>query len=186
MQGLIELKNTFALQCESFEVFEEIDSTSTYLMNKAREAKGIHIVIADHQTRGRGQHERIWHSPKGQNIYLSVLIPFKKNSQQLQGLSIEVGELLIHTLQNLGIQDLTLKWPNDILCCGRKLAGILVETTRVEKESCIAIIGIGLNVNMRGAENISQPWTSLALITGQDWEREYLIIKILETLLRDL
>lgn len=166
------------------EHFDEIDSTNTYLMNQPQTGD-IRVVIAEAQTGGRGQNGRAWHSPKGENIYLSMRLPFGKSAQQIQGLSLAIGVSLLKTLEPLGIQDLKLKWPNDLLWQGKKLAGILVETTQIQENSCWVVIGVGLNVNMDAHDHIDQPWTSLRLITGQEWNREPLIDSILENILQD-
>lgn len=156
-------------------------------MDRARELHGeVHVVVADYQTAGHGQNGRVWQSPPKQNIYLSVLYPFFKSPSHVQGLSLAVGVSLIQSLEKLGIHDLKLKWPNDIFYQGKKLAGILVETTCIEKESCAVVVGIGLNVNMDFNQKIDQPWTSLKIMSKKLWDREELRVAIVKDLLESL
>lgn len=161
-----------------------IDSTNTFLLNKIPDSPPA-FCLAETQTAGRGQQGRTWISPTAKNIYLSYLNYSHTPLNQLQDLSLKVGEhLLAYLHQQLKISDLRLKWPNDILWQEQKLSGILVETKRHQDLSAI-VIGIGLNVNMVTArETISQAWTSLSKITGKIYDLNTIAGGLISTLAR--
>ncbi len=130
-------------------IFDEIISTNTYLLKFAHDLNNkIIICLAETQTGGKGQFERSWFSPRN-NIYLSLLWHFNFNANQLAGLSWSVAVAVNNTLKKYGINNSIIKWPNDILCKNRKLAGILIETcSKPNNNACTAVIGVGLNVNL--------------------------------------
>lgn len=145
------------------EVLADIDSTNSYLMAGADRLESGHACFAEHQSGGRGRRGRQWYSPYGANILLSCLWRFGDGTARLSGLSLAVGVALIRALQDLGIGSAGLKWPNDVLIGGRKLAGILLEVVGEANGPCHVVAGIGLNFDMaqdRGAE-IDQPWVAL-------------------------
>src|SRR5690606_19201037 len=94
---------------------------------------------------------------------LSVAVPFSEGAQKLEGLSLLVGLVLVESLEALGFRGVGLKWPNDILLDGRKLAGILVEIAGDLTSDCVAVIVVGVNVLMTAEGGIDQAWTSLLL-----------------------
>ena len=130
-------------------IFDEINSTNTYLLQCANKPNNnIVICLAETQTAGRGRFEHSWFSPRN-NIYLSLLWHFNFPSNQLPGLSWSIATAVNNTLKKYGINDSIIKWPNDILCKDRKLAGILIETcSKPNNNACIVVIGVGLNVNL--------------------------------------
>jgi len=121
------------------------------------------VWLAEHQTAGRGRRGRSWVSPFGQNLYLSLAWRFDVPMSQLAGLSLATGAVVAEALQHLGLDGHVLKWPNDILVDGRKLAGILVEVSGEAGGPATAIIGVGVNfrVSASVAACIDQPWTDL-------------------------
>lgn len=169
-------------------VFETIDSTNQYL-KKIKSNKHIVICMAEQQTVGRGRFNREWYSPFGKNIYLSCLYPFKKDVSELAGLSLLTSLAVVRTLNDLGIENnLFVKWSNDVLFSGMKLAGNLIEVQAETHATCYAIIGIGLNVNMQyDAENkISQQWVSLKNIINHDVDRNDVCIRLINHLIHYL
>lgn len=145
------------------EVHESIDSTSAELQRRDHPGEGAVVCLAEQQTAGRGRRGRSWVSPLGRNIYCSVAWQERSGIAALQGLSLLVGVVLCDALQGLGVDGLSLKWPNDVLRDGRKLAGILIEVQSDPSGPATAIIGVGVNVAMpsQAAEAIDQPWTDL-------------------------
>src|SRR3990167_5786654 len=108
-------------------VFETIDSTNLYL-KQFKNCKQVKVCLAEQQTAGKGRFERAWHSPFGKNIYMSCRYPFKKDISELAGLSLLTSLSVIKTLNDIGIKDhLFVKWSNDIVFDGKKLAGNLIE-----------------------------------------------------------
>jgi BirA family biotin operon repressor/biotin-[acetyl-CoA-carboxylase] ligase len=97
-------------------------------------------------------------------------------------LSLVIGLAVIAALKKIGITQAGLKWPNDVLLLDKKLAGILIELSGDPADSCTAIIGIGLNVNMRNAENIDQPWISLCEALDKPIDRNFLVSTLLSEL----
>ncbi|UXY53625.1 bifunctional biotin--[acetyl-CoA-carboxylase] ligase/biotin operon repressor BirA [Pseudomonas tohonis] len=165
-------------------VVETVDSTNAEVMRRiAAGAETPFAVLAEHQSGGRGRRGREWVSPYGQNLYCSVGLRVEGGAGHLEGLSLVVGLAVLRAIRLSGLSGLGLKWPNDILVNGRKIAGILLELIGDPADICSVIIGIGINVNMRGAgAEISQPWTSILLESGGLFDRTALAINVLEQL----
>jgi len=111
-----------------FAVHWQIDSTSSELLRAA--AAGVpdfSVCVAETQSAGRGRRGRGWISPLGGNVYFSLLKRFTVGMGALSGLSLVAGVALLQALTDCGVSGVGLKWPNDVLADGRKLAGILVE-----------------------------------------------------------
>lgn len=138
----IELRNRKKLV--NLAIFETIDSTNSFLLNSAKSgAASGSVCLAEQQTQGRGRRGRPWKSPLGANIYCSLLWRFSRISADKTGLSLAIAVMVLNALKKYGIENkIQLKWPNDILLNGRKLAGILLESS----DPSNVIIGIGLNV----------------------------------------
>ncbi|MBA3661161.1 MAG: bifunctional biotin--[acetyl-CoA-carboxylase] ligase/biotin operon repressor BirA [Gammaproteobacteria bacterium] len=170
------------------EIFETLDSTNNYLRNFFNHTSPK-ICLAEVQTAGKGRLHRHWHSPFGENIYFSCLYPFKRDLSEMAGLSLVVSLAIVESLKFLHLPYANqVKWPNDILYEGRKLAGILIELQAEAHGACHVIIGIGLNVNMSEKEGqcIEQPWTSLKAITGQYIDRNLLAARLITQLFAHL
>lgn len=151
-------------------LYQEIDSTNAQAQRLLAEAGGRRPLacISERQTSGRGRRGRSWVSPYAQNIYMTLVEPFTEGAQGLEGLSLLVGIVLADTLESCGYPQVGLKWPNDLLLEGRKLAGILIEIAGDLTSDCVAVVGVGVNVLMRpdaGVE-IDQAWTSLIQAPG--------------------
>lgn len=129
----------------NIEVLTFVDSTNDYLLNKT-EYTANYAVFAEQQTAGRGQFQRTWYSNFGKNIALSVLWQFSIPLNQLTGLTLVIGVSVIKALEKYGLKGIQLKWPNDIMHEGKKLAGILVESRSIEQKIKKIVIGIGLNL----------------------------------------
>lgn len=140
-------------------VLMETDSTNAWLLRGGHTAGAV--CLAERQLTGRGRRGRPWVSPFAQNLYLSVLWRFGGGAGVLEGLSLAVGVTIAQALEELGLTGAGLKWPNDVLWQGDKLAGILLEMTGDPAGECQVVVGVGLNVNMPEAEQIDQPWTDL-------------------------
>jgi BirA family transcriptional regulator, biotin operon repressor / biotin---[acetyl-CoA-carboxylase] ligase len=152
------LRNTVDIHlCDS------VGSTNDFVMSRASESLMDYLVcVANHQTEGRGRNGRQWQSPANSNIYMSVGCQLSGvSASSLSGLSLACGVSIANVVNELGVQP-QLKWPNDILVSGKKLAGILIET-RIKGSEVFVVIGLGLNVDMpdREAQEIDQPWTDL-------------------------
>lgn len=150
-------------------IYDQIDSTNTYLLNRL--AAGLssgQVCIAESQTKGRGRLGRDWVSPFGCNLYLSLLWRFQNGAGASSGLSLAAGVAVVRALENLGISQLGLKWPNDILWQQRKLGGLLIEISGDSLGPCAVIVGLGINLYMplQHGKEITQDWVDLAEIAG--------------------
>ncbi|MFC5551200.1 biotin--[acetyl-CoA-carboxylase] ligase [Massilia aerilata] len=129
------------------EVVAETGSTNADLLARASTLEAPLLLVAEHQTAGRGRAGRSWLSAPGHSLTFSLAWKFEGGVQKLTGLPLAVGTALAETLARLG-QPVQLKWPNDVLKDGDKLAGILVETASADSGGVWAVIGIGLNLAM--------------------------------------
>jgi BirA family biotin operon repressor/biotin-[acetyl-CoA-carboxylase] ligase len=126
---------------------EQVDSTNSLLLNLAQAGQAHKSVLAaEWQSQGRGRRGRSWWAPLGSGLTFSLLWRFQRPLTALSGLSLAVGLALVRMFRALGIQNAKVKWPNDILVDGRKLAGILIETHGDMLSAATAVIGVGINV----------------------------------------
>lgn len=148
-------------------IYDVVDSTNAEAMRLIEAGTQLPLlVLAEQQTAGRGRRGRKWVSPFAENLYYSLAVRVEGGMRQLEGMSLLVGLALVETLRELGVAKAGLKWPNDILVGDRKLAGILLELTGDPADVCHVIIGVGVNVNMRSANEVDQAWTSMAVELG--------------------
>ncbi|WP_254775151.1 bifunctional biotin--[acetyl-CoA-carboxylase] ligase/biotin operon repressor BirA [Pseudoxanthomonas sp. GM95] len=141
-----------------------LDSTNSELLRRDTPAAGCAVLLAERQTGGRGRRGRSWTSPLAAHIYLSIARRFGGGLARLGGLSLVAGVAVAEGLRDLGVSQIGLKWPNDLVINGRKLGGLLVEGGGEAGGPVRAVIGIGLNVRMPAAQAglIDQPWLDLA------------------------
>jgi len=146
------------------EVVEETGSTNADLLARAAALNAPLLLVARHQTAGRGRAGRSWLSSGAGSLTFSLAWRFEGGLPRLSGLPLAVGVALAETLDGLGVQ-VGLKWPNDVLRDGDKLAGILIETQAGQQGGVWAVIGIGLNLVMPdeleaqiGRSVASLPW----------------------------
>lgn len=146
--------------------FNEIDSTNTYLKENYRIYKNLSFVDASYQSKGKGRLGRKWEASKDEALMFSVLIKDKKLLQNSPILSLVAGSAVFKYLQQIGLENVSIKWPNDIYVNGKKICGILLESVSHEKIDAV-IIGIGLNVNQETfPEGFYRTPTSIRLETG--------------------
>lgn len=153
-----------ARRVTQLQLLHETDSTNQQLLLAARDgAPSGTVCVAEYQSGGRGRRGRKWLSPYGSNISLSLLWRFEQGTAALGGLSLAVAVALMRTVSELGLCGAGIKWPNDILLDGRKLAGILIDVGGESSGPCYVVIGIGVNYRLPegAAEAIDQPWTDL-------------------------
>jgi BirA family biotin operon repressor/biotin-[acetyl-CoA-carboxylase] ligase len=174
---------------QQLEVHHEIDSTNAYLMNVAKQSEAsAHVCIAECQHAGRGRRGRQWVSPLGGNLYLSLLWRFHAGATSLGGLSLAIAVAVMRALHETGLESARLKWPNDVLLDGRKLAGILLEVAGEASGPCAVVVGLGLNVRTPAAEmsDVDQPWVDLESALGKTVSRNELTARLLNHLIRAL
>jgi len=155
----------------SIDAFLEIDSTSTWLRQRALDgAPSGSVCVAEMQSAGRGRRNRHWVSPFAASLSLSLLWRSATGAAELGGLSLAAGVAIVRSLRTFGIDTAGLKWPNDVLVDGAKLAGILIDVIGESTGPCSVIIGIGINVAIpeSAASEIDQHWTDLCRLTGRE------------------
>ncbi|MBB3102547.1 BirA family biotin operon repressor/biotin-[acetyl-CoA-carboxylase] ligase [Azomonas macrocytogenes] len=166
------------------QVYLESDSTNVEAMRQLQGGlRPPFVIMAERQTAGRGRRGRRWVSPFGCNLYFSLAWPVERGARELEGLSLVVGLAVRHVLQGFGLVRVGLKWPNDVLIDGKKIAGILLELVGDPADTCHVIIGIGINVNMHAVpETIDQPWTSMCMETAEQIDRNLLCARLCDAL----
>lgn len=173
-------------QIAGLEIFHEINSTNSYLMRKASlGCPSGHICLAESQQEGRGRHGQRWVSPYARNIYLSILWDFSMGPDSLVGLGLALGVGVMRALHEFGISHAGLKWPNDVIWNGAKLAGILLEMTGTSSSNCRVVAGVGLNVDMPAGSSalIDRPWTDVNTILGRKISRNSICACLIHHLL---
>lgn len=166
------------------DVVDSIASTNATLLHATDDAPHRHCLVAEQQTAGRGRRGRVWQSILGGSLTCSIRWRFNQGIATLAGLSLAVGVALIRSLQQLGCEGVQLKWPNDVLWQQRKLAGILIEVQGDMNGPSIAIIGIGINMQLPAAarDQIDQAVTDIQEILGTPLSRNALLATLLTQL----
>lgn len=184
------MDDSIAIHIREISIYSSLDSTNTWLMQQAENgAPSGSVCLAEQQTAGRGRHGRIWVSPPGGNLYLSLLWRYPMSPNQLRGLSLACAVAVVRALWQLEITGLTVKWPNDLLLCERKLAGLLLEVRGDMEGPSYIVIGLGLNVHLpiQCATVIEQPWIALDhLFINQARFRNLLVATILSQMTQAL
>lgn len=165
-------------------VLHSAESTNDSVLLQLNNPEPIQICIAEHQTAGRGRRGKVWVSPLGANIYFSMLWRFDSGLSGLDGLSLVVGLAVLEALKLMGAEGLELKWPNDLLCRGRKLAGILLEISGDPNGECQVVIGIGINVRLHQVQldAITQPATDLCNVMGRSVDKNQVVGELIKYL----
>jgi BirA family transcriptional regulator, biotin operon repressor / biotin---[acetyl-CoA-carboxylase] ligase len=149
--------------------FPQIESTNTKARELAEQgAPEGTLVVAEYQTRGKGRLSRPWDSPAGQNLLFSIILRPSLPPQQTFNLVLLVSVALCRAIQLKTNLELKIKWPNDLYCREKKLAGLLAEFAAESDRLNYVIIGVGLNVNWSPAAlpQDAQPATSIFQETG--------------------
>ncbi len=156
------------------------ESTNTFLKEMCQQntLENFTVVIAEEQTKGRGQMHTSWQSENGKNLTFSVLVYFGDLKIDRQFYISKIISLSIHkVLSDLLSVNISVKWPNDILSAHQKICGVLIENSVKKTQINYSIIGVGLNVNQLEFENLPNA-TSMKLISNTSFD--------LETVLQDL
>lgn len=174
----------------SFKDFETLESTNAYLMEIPENERVGTVVSAQEQTRGKGMGSNVWESQAGKNLTFSmgVDLSFLKAADQfLLSEAVPLGLMdVLDTIfvgskvQPVPTEQLMVKWPNDLLYDGRKLCGILVNSTIHGQDMGVSVIGIGLNVNQMQFQDWPTRPISLRMILGHDVILEPLLHQLVE------
>jgi BirA family biotin operon repressor/biotin-[acetyl-CoA-carboxylase] ligase len=167
------------------ELRDECASTNTELAERAKAGAAHGTVLScEHQAAGRGRRGNDWVSAVGGSVAFSVLWRFSRGAGALAGLGLAVAVGAAEALEKLGVREVTLKWPNDLLYQGSKLGGILIETTGEASGPVAAIVGVGLNVRLDPAarERVGRPVTDLASCCSETPSRTAVLAGLLESI----
>ncbi|MBI1966122.1 MAG: biotin--[acetyl-CoA-carboxylase] ligase [Betaproteobacteria bacterium] len=157
-------------------------STNTLLLGRATAgAPAGTVLAAEWQSGGRGRLGRAWHAGVGGALTFSLLWRFARGAGALSGLPLAVSVALARALDAAGARGITLKWPNDVLWRGRKLAGILIEIQGDALGPTVAVIGVGLNVRLAATTRarIGQAAADLDEVCGHAPDRNALLAQLL-------
>ncbi len=155
---------------------DETDSTNNWLKEHG---EGNMVVVAEHQTAGRGCGTNQWESERGKNLLFSMLVhPHDIPAVRQFHISMAISLAICESLEQY-IGDLSIKWPNDIYWRNGKIAGILIENTLKGTVIKSSIIGVGLNVNQRDFRSDAPNPVSLWQVSGQETDRDELLRDIL-------
>lgn len=183
IQLLNEEQIVAQVQTGKVAVLPVIDSTNQYLLDRISELRSGDACVAEYQQAGRGRRGRKWFSPFGANLYLSMYWRLEQGPAAAIGLSLVIGIIMAEVLQELGAENVRVKWPNDLYLGDRKLAGILVELTGKTGDAAQIVIGAGINLSMRRAESdvINQGWVNLQE-AGVVIDRNMLAVRLINAL----
>jgi BirA family biotin operon repressor/biotin-[acetyl-CoA-carboxylase] ligase len=161
--------------------YERVGSTNSIALDLPETEEGT-VVLSETQERGRGRLGRPWISPPGVNIYMSVILrPLIKPSKSTL-ITLMAGVACAIAIRKVTGVGISIKWPNDLMASGKKVGGILTELKTAGKKIDVAVVGMGINVNMDIAEfpvDIRTIATSIKNETGKIYPREDVAAEIL-------
>ncbi len=157
---------------------DELKSTNSTLLELGEKgASEGTVVITDRQTQGRGRLEHSWISPAGKNLYISILFRPEIVAKDAPVFTLIASIALVEVIQKLGLDDVNIKWPNDIRIVGKKVSGVLTEMRPRREMADFIVVGIGVNINMSRDEinsemgDIATIATSIKENLGKDVDR---------------
>jgi BirA family biotin operon repressor/biotin-[acetyl-CoA-carboxylase] ligase len=162
---------------------DEVDSTNTWVRDRARHGDPAGLVaVADHQTAGRGRLDRSWESPPGANLLASVLLRPAIGGEDVHLCAGAVALAGADACREVAGVEPVLKWPNDLLLDGAKLAGVLAEAEFAGSALSAVIVGIGINVAWPGPPEAGGTCLDGVGGTAQPVDRQVLLHRLLEAL----
>ncbi|MBV0934001.1 bifunctional biotin--[acetyl-CoA-carboxylase] ligase/biotin operon repressor BirA [Marinobacterium sp. A346] len=172
---------------QQIEVVTEVDSTNARALQALQTGVRTGLFVAEYQHAGRGRRGRGWLSPLASSLCFTLAWRFNSGAAALEGLSLAVGLALQQALAEQGVEQVGLKWPNDLLVAQAKLAGILIELSGDAAGECQVAIGIGLNVALPEAvaEQLDQPCIDLRAL-GFSGSRTALLAALVRRLIQVL
>lgn len=161
-----------------------IPSTNDYLKEllHLQLLENFTIVVAEYQTKGKGQMGATWSVEPGKNLTFSVLVKGAvKEINVVFNLNVAVALSVAKTLECFNMPNIKIKWPNDILAGNKKVAGILIENNIGSNGDIHSVVGVGLNVNQSNFDGLPKA-TSMAVEVGKEFNKEKVLHKITEYL----
>jgi len=163
-------------------VFDRVSSTNEVALEICRSGFGQGwLIIAESQREGRGRMGRSWFSTEGKGLTFSIILERFENSEEL---TILAALSVIDAIEQLGIDGISIKWPNDVFLGGRKLCGILAEVSGE-----FVVVGVGLNVNEDIEDfptDLRLTATSLKEVLGRTLDRGVVLVRIVESFRRNM
>ncbi|HYS07210.1 MAG TPA: biotin--[acetyl-CoA-carboxylase] ligase [Myxococcales bacterium] len=165
---------------------EELESTNDEA-HRLAEAGALHgeVVVADSQTKGRGRRSRSWIAPAGKAVTLSVILRPTLPVARAPEITLASAVAVAEAARELGAHSARIKWPNDVECKGRKIAGLLTELRTETDRVRHAVLGVGFNVSMQMSdfpEELRPLATSLLIESGERQPRPVVVARLLEHL----
>ena len=159
----------------------ETDSTNLWIKRLAKEgAPEGTLALAEFQSAGRGRLGRSWEVPEGTSVMMSILLRPKFEPQYAPTLTLVMGMAVAKAVKKLGF-DVSIKWPNDVVVSHKKICGILTEMGVRDGKIDYAVIGVGINVNIREfPEEMADKATSLYLESGKEFDRSQITVLVME------
>lgn len=163
---------------------DAIGSTNVYLKNLLANLnlENFTVVVTENQTAGKGQRGAVWSSEPCSNLTFSVLVKdLLVGIEAIYDLNVAVSLSVFKAVKSIGVEGLSIKWPNDILADNKKVGGILIENIIKSNGDIFSIVGIGINVNQKNFGELSQA-TSLFNVLGRELDKEVLMNAVLKQL----
>lgn len=169
MEPMVRLRIDTKWAGQVIHYFSEVDSTNRRAKEMAAQgAKEGTLVIANGQTQGRGRRGRGWISPVGDGIFMSLILRPQMHPSRVAKLSLLTAVAVAQAIREVTGLDARIKWPNDIVCQGKKVCGMLLEMTADEECVHDVVAGVGINVHQKEFdEEIRETATSLELLCGR-------------------
>ncbi len=139
------------------------------------------VIVAESQNAGVGRRGRVWESPAGDNLYMTLLLRPKFETDKASMLTLVMAHSIAKVLQHFGFADIKIKWPNDLILNQKKVCGILTEMALKGTEIDYVLIGVGMNVNQKMfPESLQETATSLLIESNRNVDKAYLLECILD------
>ena len=182
--GESEIKSRMNTRWAGREVYfyEEIDSTNTQAKRLAEEgAVSGTLVVSDCQTKGKGRRGRVWESPKGTALYMTLMIRPQIRPERASMLTLVIGLSVVQAIRNVLKVEVGIKWPNDVVMNKKKLVGILTEMNAQMDYIEYLVLGVGINANTKEfPQEIQDKATSLQLELGHPVNRAELVAETMK------
>jgi len=162
--------------------YKTTDSTNSIAFKLAEEYREGLVILSDSQEKGRGRLGRPWISPPGVNIYMSIVLKPVAKPGDVTLITLMTAVACAIALRKITRLDIRIKWPNDLMVSDKKLGGILTELKVYQEKIVVAVVGIGINVNVDTKvfpEEVRQIATSVRNETGQGYSREDIVAEVL-------
>ena len=168
------------MQSNNFIFYKKIDSTQNEIWRliESKTIKNKTLIMADIQTNGKGTHGRIWHTDEEKNIAFSYYIETNCKSENLEGITIEIAQILVKIFKEFYGIKLDIKKPNDIMIKDKKVGGILTESKVSSEIVKFLVIGIGINTEkINFTDDIKNIATSIKKEFGIDIDTKEFIVE---------